>query len=217
MASHQPLLIWGASGHASVVVDLAGRLDVWDVVGLLDDVHPQGHGEDRFGTRVLGSSSLLPDLVNGGVRHLIVAIGSNTKRRECSRVAESAGFTFPVLVHPAATIGSRVEIGAGTVVLAQSVVNPDAVIGRHGIINTGSIIEHGCRLGDGVHVSPRAVLAGEVRVGDEAWIGVGAVVKDHICIGRGAVVGAGAVVIDDVPDGAVVAGVPARSLRSAES
>jgi acetyltransferase-like isoleucine patch superfamily enzyme len=53
---------------------------------------------------------------------------------------------------------------------------------------------------------------GGIIVDDEAWLGVGVIVLDGVRIGKGAVVGAGSVVAHDVPDGAVVQGVPARVL-----
>jgi acetyltransferase-like isoleucine patch superfamily enzyme len=54
---------------------------------------------------------------------------------------------------------------------------------------------------------------GPINVGDGAWLGVGVIVLSGVRIGRGAVVGAGAVVTDDVPESAIVAGVPARLIR----
>jgi galactoside O-acetyltransferase len=52
-----------------------------------------------------------------------------------------------------------------------------------------------------------------VRIGAWADIGVNAVILPGVTVGKGAIVGAGAVVSKDVPDFAVVAGVPARFLR----
>ena len=50
-------------------------------------------------------------------------------------------------------------------------------------------------------------------IGNDVWIGTNAIIKEHIEIGDGAVIGAGAVVTEDVPDFAIVAGVPARVIK----
>jgi acetyltransferase EpsM len=59
-----------------------------------------------------------------------------------------------------------------------------------------------------------AVLCGYVTLQEGAYIAPGAVVRERTKVGRYSVVGLGAVVIDDVPDGAIVAGNPARVIAS---
>ncbi|MDP2631813.1 MAG: CatB-related O-acetyltransferase [Candidatus Uhrbacteria bacterium] len=52
-----------------------------------------------------------------------------------------------------------------------------------------------------------------VTIGNDVWIGARAILVDGITIGDGVIIGAGAVVTKNVPDYAVVAGVPAKILR----
>ena len=60
--------------------------------------------------------------------------------------------------------------------MANAVVNADADIGKHAIINTGSIIEHDTEVGDFAHISPNATLTGNVTIEEGVHIGAGATV-----------------------------------------
>jgi acetyltransferase-like isoleucine patch superfamily enzyme len=55
-------------------------------------------------------------------------------------------------------------------------------------------------------------FGGEVKIGFGSWIGLGAAILPGVSIGRNCVIGANAVVTDNVPDGAVVGGIPAKPL-----
>lgn len=53
----------------------------------------------------------------------------------------------------------------------------------------------------------------EIHLGNDVWIGDRVFIRDGTSIGNGSVVGAGAVVVNNIPDYAVVAGVPAKLIR----
>jgi UDP-perosamine 4-acetyltransferase len=209
-----PIIGVGAGTHAKSVLDAIESAETFTATALIDD-DPSRAGGEILGVPVLCEDEALARFRGEGIVHAFVGVGgtrdSGPRRRVFERL-RAADFTLPHIVHRAATVSPSATLGSGVQVLAAAVVNVDAEIGDGVIVNTGAIVEHDCRLGAHVHIAPGARLAGLVTVGEGAHVGIGAVVIEGIRIGKGALVAAGAVVIRDVPDGARVAGVPARHL-----
>jgi acetyltransferase EpsM len=209
-----PLAIWGTGGHARVVADIVrGGLD-YEIVGFLDDVYPERHGQRFCDAVVLGGGEQLGGLLAQGTQHVILAVGDNASRRRLASQLVVDGFILGCAVHVRATVAADVRLGAGTVVMAGAVVNPNATLGENVIINTCASVDHDCVLGNAVHLSPGVHLGGGVRVGDETWIGLGAVVLEGRTVGERTVVGAGAVVTRDLPSDVVAYGVPAKLVKN---
>ena len=219
-----PVLIWGASGHASSVAEVLRQENHYEIVGFLtDSPAPEvtsaiplaiPSGETFQGLPLFRGRQRLRELRIRGVKYLAWGFGNCQARLALSEVARQEEFDLVSAVHPQAIVASDVEIGAGSIVMAGAILNVGCRIGESVIINSGAVVEHGCVIGDGVHLCPGTTLAGGVHVGRAAWIGVGAAISDHITIGEGAVVGAGSVVVRDVPSGVVAYGVPAKVRRS---
>lgn len=189
------MYLYGASGHAKVIIDILSASAV-KVDALFDD------------------DCTINELLSIPVRHdwngespLIVSIGNNLARKQ---IVEKLNCEFSSAIHPTAIISPHAQIGVGTVVMQGAIVQSDARIGKHCILNTGASIDHECLIGDYVHISPQTTLCGNVHVGEGAWIGASAVVIPGVKIGKWATVGAGSVVVSDVPDGAVAYGNPCR-------
>ncbi|WP_130734308.1 acetyltransferase [Flavobacterium sp. J27] len=195
--------VFGASGHAKVVLDILIFNQI-NVTAIVDD---DPKFETLFDIPVIKTKAF--SVFNPS--KFIIAIGNNVVRKEI--VAKNA-FHYLKAIHNDAAISSFSSIGEGSVVMAKAVINADAKIGKHCIINSGSVIEHDCVLSDYVHVSPNASLAGNVTVGEGVHIGIGASVIQGVTIGKWATIGAGAVIIADVPDFAVVVGNPGKIIKS---
>ncbi|SDR91521.1 UDP-N-acetylbacillosamine N-acetyltransferase [Formosa sp. Hel1_31_208] len=142
----------------------------------------------------------------------ILGIGDNHIRAKVANLIRHKGKNLLSVIHSSAHISEHVSIGQGTFIAKQSVVNVLARIGDHCILNTGCIVEHECKIANGVHVAPGAILLGNVTVGEQTFIGANTVVKENITIGKHVIIGAGSVVLRDIPDHSKVAGNPARTI-----
>ena len=210
-SSMLPCVILGAGGHAHSLRCLLSALD-WPVLGCVSPTPPlPGFIDD---CPWLGCDVMLNDanpdefvLVNG-----LGSVGSTIKRRKLYNFAKDRGFSFPTLIHPSAII-TQVKFDEGVQVMAGVILQAGTSVRENVLLNTGSIIDHNCKIGAHSHLSPGVTLSGDVKVGSSVHIGTGASVMQGISIGDGAIVGAGAVVIRDVASNATVVGNPARSLK----
>jgi len=206
-AAPKSILIWGGGGHGHVVIDLLRVIGGWEIVGLIDNVHPVG--SSIMDIPVLGDEESLPAMRRQGVEHIVIAIGQSSARTRMLERVRALGFQTPTLIHPSCILSPSSHIGSACVLCAGSIVGAQTTLGDGVILNTRAAVDHDNRIGDFSHVAPGAILCGFVTVGSEAWIGAGAVVRDHITIGSQVMVGAGSLVLKDVPDGQTVYGNPA--------
>jgi len=130
-------------------------------------------------------------------------------------------------------IGDDVKIGAFVEIQKGVRVGNRCKISSHSFLCEGVMLEDEVFIGHGVTFIndryPRATTASgglqteadwtcvPTRIKRGASVGSGATILCGVTIGAGATVGAGSVVTRDVPDGAVVAGNPARLLRPVEA
>lgn len=207
----RPIFVFGASGHAKVVIDIIEQQGLYHIVFLVDD-NPGVWGSNFYGYRVIGGKQerlSARDEICGG----IVAIGDNRARNSVASWLTEHGDKLVSAVHPSAQLGRGVVVGDGTVVMAGAVVNSDTRIGNNVIVNTRSSIDHDCKIGDGVHIAPGATLCGTVSVGNGTFVGAGSTVIPNLTVGANVLVGAGSVVIRNIADGVAVVGNPAMPLH----
>ena len=106
-------------------------------------------------------------------------------------------------------IGDYTRVG-----LHNTIIGP-VTIGNHVNLAQGitvTALNHNFSEAD-KRIDEQGVSTGQVVIGDDVWIGANAVVLPNVSIGRHCVIAAGAVVTKNVPDGCVVAGVPAKIIK----
>lgn len=118
-----------------------------------------------------------------------------------------------VEIQKGVVIGRRCKISSHSF-LCEGVTIDDEVFVGHGVMFINDLEPHATD-GDGALQKEGNWTMLSTRVCQGASLGSGAVIMGGITIGERAIVGAGAVVTRDVDPGKVVAGVPARTLRSA--
>lgn len=197
------LIIVGASGHGKVVADIAKKCGYSDIIFLDNDENIK----TCAGCPVLGPDTMTSELDGD----LFIAVGNATVRKKLMNRDE--GRNFPVLIHPNAVIADDLVIGAGSVVMAGTVINPGSKIGKGVIVNTSSSVDHDCTIGDYVHVSVGSHLCGTVKIQDSTWIGAGATISNNVNICGECTIGAGTVVVKDINEPGIYVGVPAKKIN----
>lgn len=197
------VIIIGAGGHGKVVADIVIKSGD-QLLGFLDD---SASGE-ICGFPVLGK---VGDYEKFSDAEFVIAIGNSVVRE---KFANSLCAKWYTAIHPNAVVSSLgVEVGEGSVIMANVVINSCAKVGKHCIINTSAVVEHDNVIGDFSHISVGTKLGGTVNVGKHSWIGIGATVENNTLITDNCLIGAGAVVINDIRESGVYVGVPARKIK----
>ena len=205
------IYLYGCSGHGKVVLDILTQQGL-EVTAFIDD-NPPVDTEYFHGIPIYPASKVLA-AIKPERNHWIVTIGNNSIRKKIVGALLKEGHQFATAIHPEAQVAMGVNILPGSVVMANAVINTDAQVGRHAIINTAATIDHDCVIGDFAHIAPGSSLCGQVIVGQGAFLGVGCKVIPCQEIGEWATCGAGSIIVKSIPSHSLAYGCPAKVVKS---
>lgn len=175
----------------------------------MGDVSPDSALARRFGTFGPGACLAFPlsDVVNPSAIH----VGRDTLIGKYATLSVGYGPTQEVLPARGLVVGERCVLGARITITAHEsiAIGDDVWFGQDVFISDAS---HGYTDPE-VPVGLQFGVHQPVSIGSGSWIGHGAMILPGTTIGRNVVVAAGSVVRGDVPDHAVVGGVPAKLIR----
>ena len=186
------ILLVGAGGHCRACVDVIELAGMFEIAGIVDRPGA-GPGAPVLGYPVLGTDEDLPEL-RKRYDFALVTVGQIKTPAVRMRLFErlkSVGFECPAIQSPRAYVSRHAQLGAGTIVMHDAVINAGATVGENCIINTKALIEHDAVIGAHCHISTGAVINGEVRIGAGTFFGSNAVSVQGIAIRAGSFVPAG--------------------------
>ena len=214
VGSGQLVLVGGGGTTADVlsIIESINRIaPTYCVLGLLDDALEPG--SSRYGTAVLGGIGSKVD----GDFSFVDCLGSPSSHTRREALLQDRGFdpeAFETIIHPSACISRQAVVGSGCIVYPNVVILSGVRLESHVTVLANCVLNHGVSVGAYSILASGVNLSGRVRVGRGAYIGCGASLREGVTVGDGSLVGLGSTVIRDVLGGTVVAGNPARPIRS---
>lgn len=185
------IILIGAGGHCRSCIDVIEQEGRFIIAGVVD--RPDSGMVSAAGYPVLGEDSDLPGL-RKQYAFALVAVGqikSASVRIQLFERLKSLGFELPVILSPRAYVSKYAQVGAGTIVMHDALINTGASVGENCIINSKALIEHDAAVGSHCHISTGAIVNGGVHVGSGTFFGSNAVSVHGVSIPEGSFISAG--------------------------
>ena len=206
------LIIVGAGGLAREVLSWISELEKmqnsWKFIGCLSDF-PDDLSKHGCDTPIIGAIAGHRVEKNSVYS---VAIGAPDMRKKIVEQLQTGGARFVSLIHPTVIIGSRVQVGNGSIICQRVTLTCDISIGRFVLIDCHSTVGHDANIGDLVSLYSHADVTGGVVIGECAKIGSHVSLLPGMKVCGGATVGAGSVVVQNISTPKTYLGVPAKLL-----
>lgn len=185
----------------------------------MDDV--DFYGNDEFGV-LFGESQDVSSLLLNNKDKIQNFRLENDRRNSAIPLLDI--LNIEARIEPGSIIRDKVSIGKNAVIMMGAVINIGAEIGEGTMVDMNAVVGARGQLGKRVHLGAGAVVAGVLEppsktpciIEDDVLIGANAVILEGVRVGKGSVVAAGSVVVEDVPNGVVVAGTPAKIIKSVD-
>jgi sugar O-acyltransferase (sialic acid O-acetyltransferase NeuD family) len=202
------MLFVGAGGLAAQLFEDLLASNIQDVVFWSGVETSNDFIKEKF--KIISTDEEVIDYFNNISRSFVMCIGDSSKRKIMIEKFKELGGKPASFITPFCRISPYIKsIGIGTMVLNDAEMEPGVSIGEYCLINKKSKYGHGCKVGSNTEIGPMATIAAYAEIGEDCLIGISALVLPKIKVGNNVIVSAGSVVTKNIPDNAVVAGVPA--------
>jgi len=208
------IILVGGGGHCKSCIDVIESENKYTIKGVLD--LPSELGKEVLGYTVIGNDDDIASFAKQGYSFLITVghMGKPDLRKKLFNVIKSNGGKLPVIISAKAHVSKYSNIGSGTIIMHNAIVNADATIGENCIINSKALIEHDVVICNDCHISTNANVNGNCIVGDNCFIASNSTLKNGIEIVEGSFLGIGSVLTKSITEKAIYFGNPAKKIKS---
>ncbi len=212
------ILIYGASGHAKMIVDIIQKTNDYKMKGYIDSY--KEINEVVYGHTIIGNLDQLPELIKElNIEGIVIGIGDNSTRNKAYHKIKSIApyLEFVSIIHPSATVATHVLIAEGCVIMANSVINANAKVGRFCILNTASVLGHDSQMADFSSLASGVTVAGNVQIGLGSAICLSTTIIQNLTVCDNTVIGAGSLVLKSIGSNLTAYGSPIHTIKERPS
>ena len=203
------MLFAGAGGLAAQLFDDIESMNLKDIAFWSETESANTFITEKY--QVLKTDQEVAHYFNTMTKKFVICMGERAHRKTMMVKFLELGGEPGTFVSPFGNHSKYIrEIGAGTIILRDVDIEPDVSIGEGCLINKQSNFGHGCKVGNYCDIGPMVTVSAESSVGENCMIGMGSIIIPRVKIGNGVIISAGSVVTKNLPDHAVVSGVPAK-------
>lgn len=165
------LILIGGGGHCKSSIDIIESENKYEIIGILD--LPEKLGCKVLNYPIIDTDVNVKKYISSDINFMIT-VGYNKSnpsvRKNLFDLIIKNGGILPVIISPRAYISAYCNIGAGTIVMHNAVINCDAFIGENCIVNHNVIVDHDCIVGSHTILMPGAIIYGGSVLDSSSYI-----------------------------------------------
>ncbi|EDM23165.1 NeuD/PglB/VioB family sugar acetyltransferase [Caminibacter mediatlanticus] len=179
------IILVGGGGHCKSVIDVIEQEGKFEIAGVIDN--NLNLGDKVLNYEIIGCDDDLKNL-RKKYEFAIVTVGqikSPNIRIKLFNLLKELKFKLPIIISPRSYVSKYTEIGEGTVIMHDALINAGAKIGKNCIINTKALIEHDSIVEDNCHISTGAIVNGNCLIKKNTFIGSNSLVVNNLTVETG--------------------------------
>lgn len=141
----------------------------------------------------------------------------NSIRKSLFERLAAMGYDMETYIHPQAMLHCQAPVGAGSVLLPGSLVEPGARVGKNCFIWGNVVVAHDAVIGDHCWLAAGAVVSGMAEVGECCFVGVNATIANKVTIGANSIIGGAAFISRNIKPESVMLARSAEPFRATAS